>query len=99
MNESTDSWKQMTNPTSPNKKNDQSKAYPPMQLAKKGLEKLSRDIRLGMATQSNVAESSPKTILQNKGLPQSPQSMPPNQASEFQALWDELHKIQVSIVM
>ncbi|XP_012226430.1 5'-3' exoribonuclease 1 [Linepithema humile] len=94
MNESTDYRKQTTNPASPNKKNDQSKVYPQMQLAKKGLEKLSRDIRLGLAAQRNVKESGPKIILQNKGLPQSPQSAPSNQASEFQALWDELHKIQ-----
>lgn len=94
LNESTEYRKQTADPASPNKKNDQSKVYPQMQLAKKGLEKLSRDIRLGMAAQCGIAE--PKAVPQNKGLPQ---STPPNQTSEFQALWDELYKMQVSIVM
>lgn len=67
-----------------------------MQLAKKGLEKLSRDIRLGMMVQQqNAAESGSKTM-PYAALPQNPrQNAPPNQTSEFQALWDELHKIQV----
>jgi len=84
------------NPASPSKKNDQSsKAYPQMQLAKKGLEKLNRDICLSMA-QHGMVELIPKTI-PYKVLPH-PQNAPPNQASEFQALWNELHKIQVSVV-
>jgi len=96
-NESMEGRKQTMNPASPSKKNDQSsKAYPQMQLAKKGLEKLNRDIRLGMA-QHGMVELSPKTI-PYKVLPH-PQNAPPNQASEFQALWNELHKIQVSVAM
>lgn len=63
-----------------------------MQLAKKQLEKLNRDICLGMA-QHGMIELSPKTI----PMPHNPQNVPPNQASEFQALWNELHKIQVSV--
>lgn len=95
-NESTECRKQTVNSASPSKKNDQSsKAYPQMQLAKKGLEKLNRDIRLGMA-QYGMVELSPKSI-PCKALPQNPQNAPPNQASEFQALWNELHKIQVSV--
>ncbi|XP_050453966.1 5'-3' exoribonuclease 1 isoform X1 [Cataglyphis hispanica] len=93
-NESTDCRKQIANPASPNKKNDQSKLYPQMQLAKKGLEKLSRDISLGIMVQQNMIESDSKTA-PYAALPQnSRQNAPPNQASEFQALWDELHKIQ-----
>ncbi|KAL6430823.1 hypothetical protein ACFW04_006974 [Cataglyphis niger] len=94
-NESTDCRKQIANPASPNKKNDQSsKLYPQMQLAKKGLEKLSRDISLGIMVQQNMIESDSKTA-SYVALPQnSRQNAPPNQASEFQALWDELHKIQ-----
>ncbi|XP_011642826.1 5'-3' exoribonuclease 1 [Pogonomyrmex barbatus] len=91
-NESLDCRKQAANSVSPNNKKEQSlKAYPQMQLAKKGLEKLSRDIRLGM--QHGSAELSPKTI-PYKAVPQNPQNTPPNQTSEFQALWNELHKIQ-----
>lgn len=95
-NESTDCRKQIANPASPNKKNDQSsKSYPQMQLAKKGLEKLSRDISLGIMVQQNMIESDSKTV-PYAALPQnSRQNAPPNQTSEFQALWDELHKIQV----
>lgn len=97
-NELTDCRKQIAIPASPIKKNqnDQSsKSYPQMQLAKKGLEKLSRDIRLGMMVQQqNAAESGSKTM-PYAALPQNPrQNAPPNQTSEFQALWDELHKIQ-----
>lgn len=66
-----------------------------MQLAKKGLEKLSRDIRLGIMVQQNTVESGSKTM-PYATLPQNPrQNAPPNQATEFQAIWDELHKIQV----
>lgn len=68
-----------------------------MQLAKKGLEKLNRDICMGMA-QHGMVEMSPKTI-PYKAFPQNPQNASPNQASEFQALWNELHKIQVSVAM
>lgn len=94
--ESTDCRKQIANPASPSKKNDQSsKSYPQMQLAKKGLEKLSRDIRLGIMVQQNTVESGSKTM-PYATLPQnSRQNAPPNQTTEFQALWDELHKIQV----
>lgn len=75
--------------TSPSKQNDQSsKMYPQMHLAKKGLEKLNRDICLGMA-QHGMVQLSPKTI----PFHQNPQNVPPNQASEFQALWNELHKM------
>lgn len=82
--------KQTATSVSPSKQNDQSlKTYPQMQLAKKGLEKLNRDICLGMA-QHGMVELSPKTM----PFHQNPQNMPPNQASEFQALWNELHKIQ-----
>ncbi|XP_072761689.1 5'-3' exoribonuclease 1 isoform X2 [Anoplolepis gracilipes] len=84
-------------PGSPNKKSDQSsKSYPQMQLAKKGLEKLSRDIRLGIMSQQNTIESGSKTGIPYAAFPQNPrQNAPPNQqTSEFQALWDELHKIQ-----
>lgn len=95
-NELTECRKQTTN--SPSKKNDQApKTYPQMQLAKKGLEKLNRDICLGMA-QHGMIELSPKTI-PCKAFPQNPQNAPPNQASEFQALWNELHKIQVNVAM
>lgn len=87
--------KQTATSVSPSKQNDQSKMYPQMQLAKKGLEKLNRDIRMGMA-QHGMVELSPKTI-PYKGFHQNPQNVPPNQASEFQALWNELHKIQVSL--
>ncbi|XP_036149459.1 5'-3' exoribonuclease 1 isoform X2 [Monomorium pharaonis] len=91
-NESMECRKQTVNSASPIKRNDQSsKAYPQMQLAKKGLEKLNRDICLSMA--QHGMELSPKTI-PYKMLPQNPQNAPPNQASEFQALWNELHKIQ-----
>ncbi|XP_011256685.1 5'-3' exoribonuclease 1 isoform X2 [Camponotus floridanus] len=94
-NESTDCRKQIANPASPNKKSDQSsKSYPQMQLAKKGLEKLSRDIRLGIMVQQNAVESGSKTM-PYATLPQNPrQNAPPNQTTEFQAIWDELHKIQ-----
>ncbi|XP_029664328.1 5'-3' exoribonuclease 1 isoform X1 [Formica exsecta] len=94
-NESADCRKQIANPASPNKKNDQSsKSYPQMQLAKKGLEKLSRDISLGIMVQQNMIESDSKTV-PYAALPQnSRQNAPPNQTSEFQALWDDLHKIQ-----
>ncbi|XP_039303025.1 5'-3' exoribonuclease 1 isoform X3 [Solenopsis invicta] len=88
-NESTEYRKQTASSASPSKKSDQSKAYPQMQLAKKQLEKLNRDICLGMA-QHGMIELSPKTI----PMPHNPQNVPPNQASEFQALWNELHKIQ-----
>lgn len=85
--------KQTATSVSPSKQNDQSlKTYPQMQLAKKGLEKLNRDICLGMA-QHGMVELSPKTM----PFHQNPQNMPPNQASEFQALWNELHKIQVGL--
>lgn len=88
----------MANSASPSKNDQSSMAYPQMQLAKKGLEKLSRDIRLGMA-QHGAVELSPKTIPYKAQVPQNPQNAPPNQASEFQALWNELHKMQVSVAM
>lgn len=97
-NELADGRKQIANnPPSPNKKNDQSsKSYPQMQLAKKGLEKLSRDIRLGMMAPQNPIESGSKTNVPYPAFSQNPlPNAPPNQASEFQALWDDLHKIQV----
>ncbi|KYN27760.1 5'-3' exoribonuclease 1 [Trachymyrmex cornetzi] len=88
-NELTESRKQTIISASPNKKNDQlSKAYPQMQLAKKGLEKLNRDICMRMA--QHGMEVNPKTV--PKTLPQN--APPPNQTSEFQALWNELHKMQ-----
>lgn len=94
-NELIECRKQMVNSASPSKQNDQSsKTYPQMQLAKKGLEKLNRDIRLSMA--QHGMELSPKTM-PYKAFHQNPQNVPPNQASEFQALWNELHKIQVSV--
>ncbi|XP_070510791.1 5'-3' exoribonuclease 1 isoform X2 [Cardiocondyla obscurior] len=84
---------QMANTASPNKNNDQSsKTIPQMQLAKKGLEKLNRDICLRMA-QHGMLELNPKTI-PCKTFQQNPQNAPPNQATEFQELWNELHKIQ-----
>lgn len=94
-NETTESRKQVANSASPSRKVDQSKAYPQMQLAKKGLEKLNRDICLGMA-QHSMVELSPKTIPCTRvySCPNPPQNAPPNQASEFQALWNELHKMQ-----
>lgn len=99
-NEFTESWKQTISSASPNKKNDQAlKAYPQMQLAKKGLEKLNRDICMRMA--QHGMELNPKTTPQSyKTLPQNaPPPPPPNQTSEFQALWNELHKMQVSVAM
>ncbi|XP_071639281.1 5'-3' exoribonuclease 1 [Temnothorax longispinosus] len=93
-NELMECRKQTANSASPSKNDQSSKVpYPPMQLAKKGLEKLNREICLGMA-QHGMIELSPKTI-PCKVL-QHPQNAPPNpnQASEFQALWNELHKIQ-----
>lgn len=75
-----------------------------MQLAKRELEKLSRDIRL--AQQHGVMETNPK-IVPHKALPQKalahkPQRAPPynnevpgnNEVScqEFQELWNDLHK-------
>ncbi|KYM94136.1 PREDICTED: 5'-3' exoribonuclease 1 [Cyphomyrmex costatus] len=93
-NELPESWRQ-TSSASPSKKNDQSmlNAYPQMQLAKKGLEKLNRDICLRMA--QHGIELNSKTI-PCKTLPQTSQHTPPppNRTSEFQALWNELHKMQ-----
>ena len=93
VNELTESRKQTISSASPNKKNELSKAYPQMQLAKKGLEKLNRDICMRMA--QHGMEVNPKTVPQ-KTLTQ---NAPPNQTSEFQALWNELHKMQVSVAI
>ena len=96
VNELTESRKQTISSASPNKKNDQlSKAYPQMQLAKKGLEKLNRDICMRMA--QHGMEVNPKTVKPQKTLTQN--APPPNQTSEFQALWNELHKMQVSVAI
>ncbi|XP_020295073.1 5'-3' exoribonuclease 1 isoform X2 [Pseudomyrmex gracilis] len=93
MNELTECRKQtISNTTSFNKKSDKL-SHPQMQLAKIGLEKLSRDIRMSMMQRGEIGSNS--KITSQKIVPQHFQNTPtPNQASEFQALWDELHKIQ-----
>lgn len=94
-NELTECRKQtISNTTIPNKKSDKL-SHPQMQLAKKGLEKLSRDIRMSMMQRDEIGSNS--KIASQKVVPQHLQNAPtpPNQASEFQALWNELHKIQV----
>ncbi|XP_014469638.1 PREDICTED: 5'-3' exoribonuclease 1 isoform X2 [Dinoponera quadriceps] len=81
MSEPTENWRQMTGASSPKRSVRQSpKVSPQMRLAKKGLEKLNQDILSQMESCKKPAENYP--------------SASASQSSEFQALWNELHRLQ-----
>ncbi|XP_011151267.1 5'-3' exoribonuclease 1 isoform X2 [Harpegnathos saltator] len=89
INEPTENWRQMANASSPKRNIRQSpKVSPQMCLAKKGLEKLNQDILSKM-------ELCKKTITTPSKVP-SQNASSSNQSSEFQTLWNELHKMQKS---
>lgn len=96
MNESSENWRLMTASTSSPKRNirQSPKVSPQMRLAKKGLEKLNKDI-LSQLESNKKMMFKPCKVSEAKS--QEPQTASPSQ-SEFQTLWNELHSLQVSAV-
>lgn len=96
-NETAENWRQSTAVALNNKKfNQPPREIPQMRtIIKKGLEKANQDIYLAPDVPMRQVQHA---IPSAKSMPQDFPNAP-NQSSEFQALWNELHKIQVSIVI